>query len=244
MIAALLRRSLVDLWDNAVFCFGLNIALLSLAALFLYPVSLTYALSPALFAPAMVVAVWVGLMALAATAELVNQVAARADIIASTMRPDWRFCLVLAFTLVGLGGAAMLLLLGAEAGSVQGVARAVSAGWLLLVVLELAALSPTFALDHTVPLPRRFAELAGIVLRYPLPCLSVLALSILAMAATVGLLPGPAGAAYLYLRSGRMMRLGLNATGDPDLIGDAIHQERLRVANRTPRNLLQPWRAS
>jgi len=244
MIAALLRRSLVDLWDNAVFCFGLNIALLSLAALFLYPVSLTYALSPALFAPAMVITVWVGLMALAATAELVNQVAARADIDVSLMRPDWRFCLVLAFTLVGLGGAAMLLLLGAEAGSAQGVARAVGGGWLLLVVLELGAFSPAFALDRGGPLPRRFAELAGIVLRYPLPCLSVLALSILAMAATVGLLPGPAGAAYLYLRSGRMMRVGLNAAGDPDVIGDAIYQERLRVANRTPRNLLQPWRAS
>ncbi|MBM1633973.1 hypothetical protein JQV27_12800 [Sulfitobacter mediterraneus] len=244
MIAALLRRSLVDLWDNAVFCFGLNIAVLSLAALFLYPISLTYALSPVLFAPAMVVAVWFGLVALAATAELVNQVAARADINVSAMRPDWLFCLVLAFTLVGLGGAAMLLLLGADAGSAQGVARAVGGGWLILVVLELAVLSPAFALDRAAALPRRLAELAGIVLRYPLACFTILALSILAMAATVGLLPGPAGAAYLYLRSGRMMRVGLNAAGNPNPMTEAIHHERQRVANRTPRNLLQPWRTS
>lgn len=244
MIAALLRRSLVDLWDNAVVCFGLNIALLSMAALFLYPISLTDALPPVLFAPAMVGAVWVGLVVLAAIAELVSQIAARADLDAPAMRPDLMFCLVLAFTLVGLGGAAVLLLLGAGAGSAQGVARAVGGGWLLLVVLELGALSPAFSLDRTAPLPRRFAELAGIVLRYPLSCFAVLLLSVLAMAATVGLLPGPAGAAYLYLRSGRLMRVGLNAANDPELLNDALHQERQRVANRTPRNLLQPWRAS
>ncbi|RVT86679.1 hypothetical protein DXV76_00910 [Rhodobacteraceae bacterium CCMM004] len=241
MIAAVLRRTLVDLWDNAVVIFALNIGLLGVSALILYPVSRVGGLAPFWLAPGLVATLWVGLGLWAGVSALVAQIAERRDLDRSALFPDVRFCGLLAFTLVGLAGAAMLLLQGGGVDNTLAVAEAICGGWLLLVAVELAAFSPAFALDRATSMRTRLAELVAIVLRYPLACVAITLLSVLGMAATVGLLPGPAGAGYLHLRSAGLMRIGL--TGADTALAEATLAERQALRNRTPRNLLQPWRA-
>lgn len=244
MITAVLRRTLVDLWDNAVVCFSLNIVLLGVIALLLYPMSLAAILPPIVFPPVVVAAVWATSVLLAATAGLVTQIAARADVHAVKCRPDLLFCFVLAFTVAGLAGLASLLLVDAGATHPMAVARSVGGAWLSLTALELLLLAPAFALDRDGSSLRRLTELVAIVMRFPLQCLVFVLAAAASLLATVGLLPGPAGAAYLFLRAGKMMRAGLVEDPFRGALGMAIDNERLTLKNRSPRSLLQPWRTS
>lgn len=241
MIRAVLKRVAVDLWDNAVAVFALNLALLGLGATLLYGLSLAWRLAPAGFVAALVLTLWLGSMLLAAVAALVGEIAQRADLDPRAMRPDPLFCAGLAFTVAGLAGAGILLLTAEGGGGGPALARGIGGLWLCALAAQIFAFSPVFALDRGTPVVRRLMALMALAFAFPLRglCLGLLSLALLAV--TVGLLPGPAGIGYLFLRAGRVLSRSAGADGKVARAA-AVAEELRPLQNRNGRNLIQPWR--
>lgn len=249
MISAVLRRTLVDLWDNAIVVFALNLALLCVGAIVLFAVSRAVHWPPLLFVVLLLAAMMAGLVLLAASAALVEQIAARSDIKPAALIPDLRFCALLTLALAGIVGLAALLISAAPGSPVLAVAAATGGLWLSVVAIQMVVMAPALALDTSQAALAKLGWMAMLVLRYPIATFFFAAMAVLSLAATVCLLPGPAGAGYLFLRAGRMMRVHLQALYKPTLNGTggeqaAIAAEMRPLKNRTPRNLLQPWRVS
>lgn len=246
MISAVLRRTLVDLWDNAIVVFALNLALLCVGGILLYAVSRAVQWPPLLFVALLLAAMMAGLMLLAASAALVEQIAMRADIKSKALIPDPAFCALLTLALAGIAGLAALLISATPVSPVLAVASATGGIWLSVVTIQIVVLSPALALDTSQSVTARLGWIAVLVLRFPIVTLLLAGLAILSLAATVGLLPGPAGAGYLFLRGGRMLRSHLGSLNNPAESGTAgqtaIAAELRPLKNRSPRNLLQPWR--
>ncbi len=249
MIAAAIRRTLVDLWDNAVAVFALNLALLCVTAILLYLVSRAVHWPPLLFVAALLAALMAALVLLSASAALIRQIAARSDIDPRAFVPDLRFCALVTLTLAGTIGSAVLLMGAASPATAFGVAAMIAGLWAAAVAVQLVVLTPALALDRELSAVAKLGWLAMLVLRFPLATIALAVLAGLSLAATVGLLPGPAGAAYLFLRAGRVLRVHLTSLQSPADEAVAVRQaavgaELRPLKNRTPRNLLQPWRAS
>lgn len=247
MIGAVIRRTLVDLWDNAVAVFALNLAVLGLAALVLYVLSLAQSAGPGVVMALLIAATGAGLALVAAMGGLVEQIAARADIEPRRLLPDLAFCFLAAPALCGMFALSGLLLEPQAGGSAFSVARVIGGLWLLLLPLQAMVIVPALALDRSRPALAKLAWLLMLMARFPLQATALVAFSAVAMVATVGLLPGPAGIAYLYLRAGRLMATGCDPARDRPLLSaeewnEALAAETQTLKNRTPRNLLQPWR--
>lgn len=247
MIGAAIRRSLVDLWDNAIVVFSLNLAFLCLTGLVLWLASLTLFLPSIITAAGFLLATALILMALVFAAGLIEQVALHADISLPAMMPDLGFTLAGAATSYGLIFMAGLLFDLAGPVSAISVARLVLGVWFLLVAVQTLVLVPALALDRSRSMALKLFWLMSLSLRFPVGPLLVGALSAAGLAATVGLLPGPAGAAYLFLRTGRLMTARFDPMRDrleltQDELAALLVAETRTLRNRTPRNLLQPWR--